>query len=61
MYPLVGLRIEEKQEKSCILTVKTFDSISKAIFISKLGKYNLNKITVYWVYVPMDHSQNEKR
>lgn len=59
MYPLVGLWTEEKREKSCILIVKTSDSsISKDIFMSKLGKHNLKKITVYWVTLRVEeHSK----
>lgn len=40
---------------------KVTDSISKDVFISKLGKRNLKKITVYWVYVSTGHSQNGTR
>lgn len=61
MFASVRLWTEEKQQKSCILAVKTSGSISEDVFFCKLGKHILNKITVCGSYVSMVHSQNQSR
>lgn len=44
------------------MTVKTSDTISKEHFhVQARKKHNLNRITVYWLYASLGHSQKGRR